>query len=298
MQKSTFFSPGILFAISGVIFFSAKAVVIKMAYQYNVTSEHFLLFRMVFSLPFYLIIAAIYRPSKPNVITKTDYIWLLFFGFIGYYLAAYLDFLGLQYIKAGLERIILFVYPTLVLIISRIFLKKVITKEQSLAICITYIGVLVTFWGELQWDVPNLFLGGILIFFSALAYAIYLVGSGWLLPKFGVLSFTSYAMIVSTICVCAQYLIFDGGNIFEYPSEVYMLGGITAVFCTIIPSFLVSAAIDKLGASDFSIIASLGPVSTIVLAYYILDEHLNYVQIVGALIVMVGVYVVTKKKNA
>ncbi len=199
MKYSKIISSGVLLAIIGVVLFSAKAVIVKMAYRYDISSEHLLLFRMAFSLPFYLVIASFNRPTKPKEIKKVDYLWILFFGFVGYYLASYFDFIGLQYIKAGLERIILFIYPTLVIIISRIFLKKTITKKQLLAIFITYIGVVITFWGELQLGAPNIVVGSVLIFLSALTYATYLVGSGWLIPKLGVITFTSYAMIISSL---------------------------------------------------------------------------------------------------
>lgn len=296
MQKSKQISLGIILAIIGVILFSAKAVMVKMAYKYQVTSEHLLLFRMSFSLPVYIIIAQFNKPSSPENIKRKDYLWIVFFGFIGYYLASYFDFLGLQYIKAGLERIILFVYPTLVLIISRIFLKHKITKQQLIAILITYIGVLITFWQELQLDTPNLLSGVSLIFLSALTYAIYLVGSGWLIPKFGVVVFTSYAMIISSLCIISQYLIFDRSDILSYSSEVYVLSILMAFFSTIIPSYLISSAIARLGASNVAIIGSLGPVSTILLAFFILEESLSVLQIIGAGIVIFGIYITTRKK--
>ncbi|GAA3511377.1 DMT family transporter [Aquimarina addita] len=297
MQNYKFTYYGVSLAIIGIVLFSAKAVMVKMAYTYNISSEHLLLFRMSFSLPFYVLISFFNKPSKPASIKKTDYLWIIFFGFIGYYLASYFDFLGLQYIKAGLERIILFVYPTLVLIISRIFLKKIITKKQLIAILITYIGVVITFWGELQVNVPNVELGILLIFLSALTYATYLVGSGWLIPKFGVVTFTSYAMIVSCLCIIIQYIVFDRASLIGYPIEVYILGAIMAIFSTIIPSYLVSAAIARLGASNFSIIASLGPISTILLAYFILNESFSTIQVLGTMIVLVGVFSVTIQKN-
>ena len=257
----------VLIAIVGIVLFSAKAIMVKLAYQYNVSSLHLLLFRMLFSLPFYLIILYFSKPFSSEKVKKQDYLWLVLFGFIGYYLASYFDFLGLQYIKAGLERIILFIYPTLVLIIGRVFLKEKISSKQIIAILITYFGVIVTFSGELQYNGDHIFLGGFLIFLSALTYASYLVGSGWLIPKFGVLRFTSYAMIVSTICVIMHYLIVDRTNIFIYSYQVYVLGLMMAVLSTLIPSFLVSLAIKKIGASNFSIIGSIGPISTIILAY-------------------------------
>ena len=297
MQNTKLLSQGIILAIIGIILFSAKAVLVKLAYKYNISTEHLLLFRMLFSLPIYLVFAIYKKPLQKEKIKKTDYVWILFFGFVGYYLASYFDFLGLQYIKAGLERIILFIYPTLVIIISWLFFKKAITNKQVLAILITYIGVVIAFWGEVQLESTNIVVGGSLVFMSALTYAIYLVGSGWLIPKFGVVIFTSYAMIVSSACIIIQYIILDRQDIMSYPLELYLICIIMAVFCTIIPSYLVSAAIAKLGASDFSIIASLGPVSTIVLAYFFLEENLSYIQVLGAVVVILGIYVISNQKK-
>lgn len=297
MKNSKLLPSGVVLAIIGVVLFSAKAVMVKMAYRYHISSEHLLLFRMLFSLPFYVGILFFSKTPNTTSIKKLDYVWLLFFGFVGYYLASYFDFLGLQYIKAGLERIILFIYPTLVIIISSVFLKKKITKQQLLAIVITYIGIVITFWGELQIDVTTLGVGVFLIFLSALTYATYLVGSGWLIPKFGVVTFTSYAMIVSSLCIIIQYILFDRGDLMHYSIEVYVLGIMMAVFSTIIPSYIVSAAIARLGASNFSIIASLGPISTILLAYFFLDESLTMIQIIGTAVVIIGVYCIVLVKE-
>ncbi len=297
MQFSQIKNSGIFIAILGIVLFSAKAILVKLAYQYEVSSIHLLLFRMLFSLPFYLVIAFYFKPLFPDKIKRKDYLWVIFFGFIGYYLASYFDFLGLQYIKAGLERIILFVYPTLVIIISKIFLKEKISAHQIIAILITYFGVIVTFWGELQYNSDTVVLGGFLVFLSALTYASYIVGSGWLIPKFGVVIFTAYAMIVSSVCVILHYLVTDRNDIFGYAYEVYVLSFMMAILSTIIPSFLVSLAIKKLGASNFSIIGSIGPISTIILAYLFLDEKLTLLQILGAIIVIVGIVIVSLNKS-
>lgn len=297
MLLSKLKNSAVFIAIVGIVLFSAKAIMVKLAYQYNVSSLHLLLFRMLFSLPFYLAILHFLKSPPQEKIVRKEYLWLIFFGFIGYYLASYFDFLGLQYIKAGLERIILFVYPTLVLIIGKVFLKEKISAKQIIAILITYFGVIVTFSGELQYHGDDVLLGGFLIFLSALTYASYLVGSGWLIPKFGVLRFTSYAMIVSSICVIIHYLIVDRSSIFGYAYQVYLLGFMMAVFSTLIPSFLVSLAIKKIGASDFSIIGSIGPISTIILAYIFLDERLTLLQLLGAVIVIIGITFVSLNKS-
>lgn len=291
-------STGIIFAVIGVILFSVKAILVKLAYQYPVSSEHLLLFRMLFALPFYLAIALWNKPDSTKKITRADYIWVIVFGFTGYYLASYFDFLGLQYIKAGLERIILFIYPTLVLILSALFLKKRITQQQMLAIVITYIGVCITFWADLEIkNNDNQILGAGLIFLAAFTYAVYITGSGWLIPKLGVIQFTSYAMIVAALTIISQYLLLDRGDIFSYPLPVYLYGFAMAIFATILPSYLVSAAIARIGASNFSIIGSLGPISTIILAYFFLNEKFTSLQMVGSLIVILGIYIVTHKKN-
>ncbi|OIQ40600.1 MAG: EamA family transporter [Bacteroidetes bacterium MedPE-SWsnd-G1] len=297
MKSTNITLSSVLIAIAGIVMFSAKAVMVKLAYQYNVSSLHLLVFRMVFALPFYLGLLYFFRPQNPKEIRNSDYVWLILFGFIGYYLASYFDFLGLKYIKAGLERIILFIYPTLVLLISRMFLKTKITSKQLIAILITYVGVVIAFWGEINLEGSNIALGAFLIFLSALTYASYLVGSGWLIPKFGVMAFTSLAMIVSTVCVIAHYSITDRGDLLNYSFEVYLLGFLMAIISTLIPSFLVSLAIKRMGANNFSIIGSIGPISTIILAYLFLDERLSIVQILGAFIVILGVVFISKNKK-
>ena len=165
-----------------------------------------------------------------------------------------------------------------------------------LAIGITYVGVLITFWDEVGMNENSILLGGFLIFLSAFTYAAYLVGSGWLIPKFGVVQFTSFAMIVSTICIVVHYLFINGFRLDSYPKEVYLLGMAMAIFATLVPSFFVSAAINRLGASTFSIFGSLGPVSTIILAFFFLGETISHLQIFGMLIVIVGVMLVSRIK--
>lgn len=270
---------------------------VKLAYTYHIDHLTLLLFRMVFAFPFYVVIALYTKTKDPKQIEVKDYLWLFLFGFLGYYLASLFDFMGLQYLKAGLERIILFIYPTLVVLLSWLFFKKKLTRNQFLAILITYVGVLITFWDEIGVSGDTVYWGGFLIFLSALTYAAYLVGSGWLIPKFGVLRFTSYAMIISTLCIVIHYAAVSDFDLFNYPKEVYYLGLVMAVFSTVLPSFLVSEAIHRLGASTFSIFGSLGPISTIILAFFFLDERITYLQIFGMLIVITGVTLVSRKRS-
>jgi len=271
---------------------------VKMAYQYEVAAVPLLLLRMLFALPFYAVIAALNKPANPSKITRKDYTWVIVFGMMGYFAASYFDFLGLQYIQASLERIILFLYPTIVLLLSKVFLKEKITKVQIGAILVSYLGLIITFWGALGVDGSNVVLGGLLVFISAITYAGYLVGSGWLIPKFGATVFTSYAMIVSCVCVCIFYAATeDIGAIWSLPGEVYYIALAMAVLSTVIPSYLISFAIKGLGAPTFSIIGSLGPVSTIILANIFLDERLSLVQLLGTVVVIGGIFLVTRKKS-
>ncbi|GAA4230717.1 DMT family transporter [Postechiella marina] len=298
MQLNKQFWYGILIGVIGVVLFSSKAVMVKLAYNYQVDAISILLLRMLFSFPFYIIIAYVYRNKKGDVpVLKKDYVWVVFFGFVGYYLASYFDFVGLTYIKASLERIILFLYPTIVIILNRLFLKKSITRVQAGAIGLTYLGIVFAFFDEVAISEENTYLGGFFVLLSAITYASYLVGSGWLIPKFGVVKFTAYAMLVSCICVFVHYSIISEINLFTFSWQVYALGGVIAVFATVIPSFLVSKSIKMISSSNFAIVAGIGPISTIILAAIFLNETLTGLQLFGALIVIAGIVFMSINKG-
>lgn len=296
MQAAKSFWYGIGLGVLGIVLFSSKAVMVKLAYKYNIDALSILLLRMLFSMPFYLVIAFLYRnKAQSENIGFRDYTWVVVFGFVGYYLASYFDFVGLTYIKASLERIILFLYPTIVLVLNRIFLKKQITKLQIAAILLTYLGIIIAFWNEVAISGSNTYLGGFFILLSAITYASYLVGSGWLIPKFGVIKFTSYAMLVSCFCVFVHYSIISRASIFGHPWQVYVLGFLIAIFATVIPSYLVSASIKMISSSNFAVIAGFGPISTIILAGVFLEEKLTLLQFFGASVVIIGILLVSIK---
>jgi drug/metabolite transporter (DMT)-like permease len=221
----------------------------------------------------------------------------VFFGFVGYYLSSYFDFVGLVYIKASLERIILFLYPTIVLLFNKIFLKQVITKNQVYAIVLTYAGIIIAFWNEVVISGSETYLGGFFILLCAITYAAYLSGSGWLIPKFGVVKFTAYAMIVSCVCVFIHYGITNRIDLLNYPWQVYLLGFLIAIFATVIPSFLVSTSIKLISSSNFAVIAAVGPISTIILAAIFLNEQLTLLQLLGAFAVIIGISLVSLSKK-
>lgn len=280
---------------TGAFCFSSKAVMVKLAYRYGIDPVSLLNLRMIFSMPFFLI-AAIYagKNTATQKLTGRQWIYLIFLGIVGYYLASYFDFTGLKYITAALERLILFVYPTLVIVISALLFKRPIGRKEIIALLLTYSGIALAFVNDIKLYSSDVVIGGLLIFGSALTYAMYLIGSGKLIPVIGSLRFNAYCMLVSTLAVLIHFLLIDTANIFTFPQEVYALGLLMAVFATVIPSFLLAEGIRMIGAGKASIIGSIGPVSTIILAWLILDEPITLLQMAGTALVLSGVLFVSK----
>lgn len=284
-------------AISGIVMFSAKAVMVKLSYRYDADVLTVLLLRMVFALPFYLFFALrSSRKTEGYQLTKKDIVSLVTLGFVGYYLASYFDFYGLKFISASLERLILFVYPTLVILISMVAVKKRPTKIQVYAIVITYAGIFLAFADDLGFSGDGLWTGVIFIFLSAFTYAIYLVGSGSMIPRMGSVRFTAYVMTVSCFMVILHYSVTNTTEVLHQPWQIYALGLAMAIFSTVVPSFLISEAIRRIGASNFAIYGSLGPISTIILAIIFLGERLDIYQIAGTIVVIGGVGIINLKK--
>lgn len=300
MQKSQIhYLIGVLLVVIGSICFAGKAVLVRYNYiHYHVDTVSLLALRMLFSAPFYLIILFFQNRKQSEVpkLTGKQWLWMLFIGLVGYYLASFFDFWGLSYINASVERLILFIYPTIVVILSAIFLKKTIHKIQYLALIITYLGVAFAFVPDLRMGMQkDLIIGSSLIFLSAVTYAIYLIGSGEMIPKVGALRFTCYAMLISTFMIIIHYSISIGGNLLGYQSAVYLLSITMAVFTTVIPSFMISEGIKRIGSGNASIIASIGPIATIIMANIFLGEIISFWQTVGTLIVLGGVLMISWK---
>ena len=248
---------------------------------------------MAFSLPIFLVIALFSRRDDHKVIPRGDYLKIFLLGLIGYYLASYLDFKGLEYIKASLERLILFVYPTLVIVIGALIFKDHVTRAQIVGVLVTYLGILIVFLPEIGDQNRGVITGALLVFLSALSYGSYLVGSGRLIPRWGAKRFTTMAMLISTGAVFVHFLVINKGlgKALEQEVAVYLYTLAMAVFSTVLPSYLISFSIKGLGAGQFAIFASMGPISTIVLAFYFLGERLTPLQLVGGIVVISGVFV-------
>lgn len=289
---------GVLFALVAAIGFSAKAVLVKLAYIEGVGPVTLLALRMAFSLPFFLLAAWVAnRHQRHQAMTPRDWWAVVIFGFTGYYLASFLDFLGLQYISAGLERLILFLYPTMVVVISAIWFRHRISKRILAALVLSYLGIAFAYMHDMQVQEQGLLLGSALVFASALAYAIYLIGAGHTIARIGSTRFTAYAMTVACVAAFLQFLLTQPFSDLEQSSRVYWLSMGMALFSTVLPAFILAAAIRRIGSMQTSVIGSIGPVSTIYLAYVFLGEAMSAMQIMGSLLVLAGVLMISLKKR-
>lgn len=287
---------GILLVAIGAILFSAKAIFIKLAYkQYDVDDITLLTLRFGFALPFFFAIA-VYRQQKGRfrAIARKDWLLIALLSMLGYYIASYFDFMGLQYITAGLERIILFIYPTLVVIFSKVFLGKSISKQAFVALGVTYLGVIIIAFDPLIFNTPNLIKGGSMILVSAVTYALYLVFGGEQINKYGSANFNSIAMVFSSVYVLIHFSAVKHPDILSLDYGLYGYGIALAIFSTVLPTFMVMEGIKLLGANLGSIVASIGPVSTILLGYIFLGETFSIQELVGSAFVLGGVLMIGK----
>jgi drug/metabolite transporter (DMT)-like permease len=297
-QNKTQYIVGAALVLFSAIAFSSKAVMVKLAYAYGVDVETLLALRMLFSAPFYLVMAVwLFWTGKVEHLTMRDYAAITILGAVGGYLPMWLDFAGLVYVSAGLERIILFVYPTMVVLISAMLLGRAIGRTEVVALVLSYVGVAVAAGGDVFSGgqvTSRTMLGAGLIFASALTYAGYLVASGKLIPKLGVLPFTVCIMLMTSLTASAHYAAMPHQvALTGLPVHVYGIGALMAVVATVLPSFLLSAGIHRIGSSQAALVATIGPVSTIYLAYLFLGEAVTATQMIGTICVMAGVFAIT-----
>jgi drug/metabolite transporter (DMT)-like permease len=292
--SSTYSFAGVVCVLVSAIGFSAKAIFIKLAYGHGVDAVTLLALRMLFSLPVFLGFAL--RDVRDCTVRTLSGVWVqvTVLGLLGYYLASYLDFLGLQYISAGLERLILFLYPTMVLILGAYAFERRIGRGSWYAIALSYSGIALVFTRDLGLVNNGIVLGSLFVFGSALAYAIYLLGSEDLIAKLGTIKFTAYAMSVSCFACILQFALTHPFSALRQPGVVYGYGLAMAFFSTVLPAFLVSEGIRRIGAGRAALIATVGPVSTIILAHVFLNETITLTQMLGTLLVIAGVVMVTR----
>ena len=288
---------GFVITFLGAVLFSTKAIIIKVAFAHtSINALTLLMLRMIFSLPFYSVAAIIATRKKDNKpLTRNQWIWVVVLGIFGYYLSSLFDFMGLQYVSAGLERLILFLYPTFAVLINGFYFKQKISGLQWVALLLTYAGIGIAFAGELQLDTssPNFFFGCFLIFLCAITYSIYIAGSGQIIPEVGAGRFTAYAMLAATAGIFLHFLF--AGNASQLRNSIgdaWIYGLLLAIFATVIPSFLISLGMKWVGSNNVAIISGIGPVSTILQAYFILGEEIFTEQIIGTILVVIGVLLI------
>jgi drug/metabolite transporter (DMT)-like permease len=290
---------GPMFAVVGVLGFSFKAILVKLAYTLSaVDAVTMLTLRMLYSAPFFAVMAWwASRDARRAPMAKKDWTMMVWLGFIGYYLSSYLDFAGLQYITAALERLVLFLYPTLVVLMSALLFKQRITSRVAVALLLSYAGILLVLMHELHFtgDAHAILIGGALVFGSAFLYAIYLVGAGPVIARLGSLKFISIAMLLSSLFVLGQFVATRPLAALDVPPAIHLVSLTMAIFSTVLPTFLIAEAIKRIGASRTSLLGSLGPVFTIWLGYLILGEGVHWVQLVGATLVLGGVMLVSAR---
>jgi len=298
-KRAAYLAVGLIFAIVGVICFSLRPILIKLAYAYVVDPVTLLALRMLFSVPFFAA-TALWSSGRAEqrLLEKRDIAAIVGLGLLSYYVASFLDFLGLQYISAGLGRLLQFVYPTVVVILSALFLGKRAGGRELAALVLTYLGLVLVFWHAAGGEQLNLWLGAGLIFASAVCYAIYLVAGSQVISRVGSVRFTAYAMTVASAAGIVQFFLLRPLSALELPPAVYGLSIAMAVGSTVIPGFLIAEALRRIGANQVAIIGALGPVTAILLGYVGLDETMTPLQIAGALLVLIGVVAISLKPAA
>ncbi len=292
---------GFFITLIGAVLFSTKAIIVKKAFGNTHTDALTLLtLRMIFSLPFYIFSAILISNKKENIrISKKQWVYVIILGMFGYYISSLLDFTGLEYISAGLERLILFLYPTFAVLINVYFFKQKMSGSQKIALLLTYLGIAVAYYGELKIDAgnPNFYFGSLMVFICAITYSIYIAGSGKIIPSIGANKFTGFAMLAATAGIFIHFLFKGNIQTLTASADLWGYGLLLGIFSTVIPSFMISNGLKSIGANNVAIISGIGPVSTIVQAHYVLGEKIFTEQIIGTLLVIAGVLLIGWKRK-
>jgi len=286
---------GLLLAAAGSIAFSGKAIIVKLAFRHGVDAVTLVMYRMLFALPMFLVLAWWASRGKPPL-TRKDWLGVLGLGFTGYYLASFLDFWGLQYVTAAFERLVLYLNPTMVLILGWVLYGKRITLRQAVAMAVSYSGVLLVFGHEVTLQGSNVALGAALVFGSAISYAIYMSYSGQMVARLGALRLAGLATSVACVLCIAQFLVLRPLAAAQVAEPVIWLSLLNATACTALPVLLVMMAIERIGSGLAAQTGMIGPMSTILMGVLILGEPLNAWIIAGTVLVMGGVFLVTRQR--
>jgi len=298
-QRRGWFVTGLLLAVGGVVFFSLRPIFIKLAYAWVTDPITLLALRMVFSVPFFIVAALWVRSaSEHRPLAGREFAAVVALGILSYYGASFLDFLALQYIPAGLGRLLLFTYPTIVVILSAALLRKGVTGREVAALVITYAGLLLVFAQSLEGQQKYFWLGAALAFASSICYAVYLVAGAEVISRVGSVRFTAYAMSAASVACILQFLLLRPLSALDVPAPVYGYAIAMAVLSTAVPVFMTSEALRRVGANTVAIIGALGPVTTIAFGWLGLEEVMTPLQLAGAALVLVGVVVISLRPAA
>jgi drug/metabolite transporter (DMT)-like permease len=287
------FTSGLLLAAAGSIAFSGKAIIVKLAYRHGVDAITLVMFRMLFAVPFFIAMAWWAGRGK-SPLTRNDWLGVLGLGFSGYYLSSFLDFLGLQYISASFERLILYLNPTLVLVLGWVLYQRKISYRQGVAMVVSYSGVLLVFGHEVSLVGENVALGAALVFSSAITYAIYLSYSGQMVQRLGSLRLAGLATTVACVLCIVQFAVLKPASALEVAPEVIWLSMLNATACTVLPVLMVMMAIERIGPGLTSQIGMIGPMSTLTMGAVLLNEPFNAWTLMGTALVLGGVFWVTQ----
>lgn len=286
---------GLIIAVVGAVLFSMKAVVAKLLYRYQLDAVTVIAFRMLFSLPVFAVVALWQMKTGP-ALSNADRWRLVGLGLVGYYLSSFLDFLGLQHITVGLERLILFLTPSFVLLITAVFFKRRISRVEWMALALSYCGIVFVFLHDLQGGAGSTAIGATFVLGSAISYAVYLLGSGELVRRIGSLRLVSYAMCVSSFACIGQFFLLRPASLLIQPAPVYWLSLVNGILCTVLPVFMTMTAVQRIGAPTASQAGMVGPISTLFLGALILGEPITAVQLGGTALVLAGIYMLSLKK--
>ena len=284
-------------ALAGAIAFSGKAIIVKLSYRYGVDAVTVIMYRMLFALPFFVAMAwwASRQPhALANPLSRRDLLAISGLGFLGYYLASFLDFLGLQTITASLERLILYLNPTLVMLLSAAIYKHRLQARRVWAMAISYAGVLLVFAHEVSFSGSGVVTGSAFVLASALSYALYLMFSGQMVKRIGALRVVGLASVVACVCCLLQFVILRPWSAAMVQPQVLWLAVLNATVCTVAPVVLVMLAIERIGAALTSPVGMVGPMATLTLGVLVLGEPVNAWIGMGTVLVLGGVYLASK----
>ena len=285
---------GLLLAGLGAIAFSGKAIIVKLAYRHGVDAVTLIMYRMLFALPIFALMAWWASRGKPGL-TRHDWWGVLGLGFSGYYLASFLDFAGLVYISASLERLILYLNPTLVLLLGWVLYQRRITRRQALGMLTSYAGVVLVFGHEIQLQGTDAAWGALLVLLSAVSYAVYLSFSGELVQRLGSLRLVGLATTVACLLCLLQFALLRPWSAALVAPEVIWLSILNATLCTAVPVLMVMMAIERIGASLAAQTGMIGPMSTILMGALLLGEPFTAWVAAGTLLVVAGIFVFTSR---